>query len=228
MVAVNPMSLADELATSPLFGGLSPAQRELLLCGTGPVELAAKQRLFGQGDPADRFYWVRSGMVKLSRLSPAGEEKVLELIAPGQTFGEAIMFMGSEGARYPVNAEAVEATEVIGFDNAAFLRVLRDSPETSLRLLAAMSKRLHSLVNEIDQITLQSATARLVDYLLAHTCEDGETLQLPAAKHVFASRISVKPETLSRLFSRLSEAGLITVRGAEIVVHDRIGLRNWG
>jgi CRP/FNR family transcriptional regulator, dissimilatory nitrate respiration regulator len=90
-----------------------------------------------------------------------------------------------------------------------------------------MSQRLHRHLNEIDSLTLHNATYRLVSYLLneaAHSNRDQPSLQLNTPKHVVASRLSIQPETLSRILSRLSKQNLIEVRGSHIEVLDYDGL----
>lgn len=215
--------LEAELRKALLFSALDEAQLALVLGTAHRRTLEAGARLFEQGERATHFYWIRSGAVKLSRLSPSGEEKIIELLSAGQTFAEALMFMGKECA-YPVTARTLEPSEIIIFDKGAFLSILRESVDTCFRLLADMSQRLHGLVSEIDQLTLKSATARVADFLISRASDTGE-VALGMPKHVVASRLSVKPETLSRIFSRLSAQDIITVAGAQITVNDMQSLR---
>jgi len=206
-------NIAAELRRLYLFAGLDDAQFQRVLAAAQVYHVAPDGSLFEQGQPADRFFLLRRGLMKLSRLSPAGDEKVIEFLQPGQTFAEALMFLGRAGG-YPVNARAIEPSEVLGFDNRTFLALLQSSPDTCLRLLASMSKRMHGLLAEIDRLALQSASSRLVEFLLAGA-EDGK-VELRTPKHVLASRLSIKPETLSRIFARLTSEGYIRVQGAQI------------
>ena len=188
--------------------------------------LATGERLFEQGAPAEAFYLVREGAMKLSRLSEGGDEKVVEVIRPGQTFAEAVMFM--EGERYPVAAEATAPTELIAVDNAAFRREVAADPELALRLLAVLSRRLHGLVAEIDELSFHSATHRLVGYLLAEAREG--RVRLAAPKQVIASRLGITPETLSRTLARLRDEGLVRVEGdtVDLVDTDALAARAAG
>jgi len=215
-------SLLAELRHASLFSALDDAQLAQVLTGTERRELQPDESLFEQGRPAERFFLLRRGLVKLARLSPAGDEKVIELVQVGQTFAEALMFSGQRGV-YPVSARAVEPSEVLGFDSRAFVALLKASPEACLALLGAMSRRLHSLVEEIDRLALQSASARLADYLLSNA-EDG-VVSLRTPKNVLASRLSIQPETLSRIFARMVADGLLDVQGAHIVLRRPDELR---
>ena len=216
----------QELRAHALFNGVSDTELAKIKEGIQPVQLAEGEHLFNQGQPADRFFMLRRGQVKLYRLSPTGNEKVIEIIRPGQCFAEAVMFMDVQ--RYPVNAQALVPAELFAINNRNFLSVLRESVDTCFRVMADMSVRLHHRLNEIDALTLQNATLRLVNYLLVQVpkgAEDEAEVSLPAAKNIIASRLSVQPETLSRILHSLSEQGLISVKGLSVHIHDLKKLR---
>ena len=147
-----------------LFEPLRGEQLEQTGQAAHEVHLGSGEALFSQGEPADRFFLVTEGMIKLFLLSREGDEKVIEVITPGNSFAEAVMFM--EPAGYPVNASAVGATRLLAFDNRVFLDLLEESPALTHKLLATMSRRLHALLREIDELTLHNATYRFVIYLL--------------------------------------------------------------
>lgn len=189
-------------------------------------QLSDNSTLFLQGSALSHIYFLISGGVKLQRLSPMGDEKVIEIIRPGQTFAEAVMFAG--GAQYPVSAVAVSASVVVGIHANTYMTLLKKSNALSLNLLSKISQRLHWMVNEVDRLTLHNATFRLVDYLLSHIpAESNERAEvsLIAPKHVIASRLSIKPETLSRSLKDLSQQGLIALDGSEIELIDISKLR---
>lgn len=205
-----------------LFRAFDARQLEAMVGATERVRLDPGQRLFSQGDTIRRFFYVRSGRIKLYRLSVEGYEKVMDLIGPDRTFAEAVVFMEA-GSGYPVNAEALEAAELLGFSAPAFLELLKQSNETCLRLMGVMSQRLRWQVNEIDRLALQSATTRFVGYVLnpaGKTVADGNRVELDVPKNVLASRLSIQPETFSRILSRLSGAGLIRVDKQAITLLD--------
>lgn len=204
----------------PILSSLSEEQLERLRKSARRVSLKEGELLHHQGDVAEYFYYLVTGRMKLFRLSQDGEEKVIEIINQGQIYAEAVMFM--EGATYPVNGSALVDTEVIGFEFKAFLNILKESPQTSFKLLGAMSQRLHLMLAEVDKLTLQNATYRLVSWLLRQLLEENQQseVSLTTSKQVLASRLSIKPETLSRLLQNLSKKGLISVQAKSIRIHD--------
>ncbi len=139
-----------------LFARLDDDQFQQVTEFSRTIKLNDGQMLFQAGDAADRFFLVTTGQIKLYRLAMNGNEKVIEIISPGHTFAEALMFLESPG--FPVNATAMGTTELVTIDNAQFLTMLRGSVDTCFRLMADMSQRLKLLIKEIDDLTLQSAT----------------------------------------------------------------------
>lgn len=223
------IKLQQNLKDNHLFSALSDEQLEQLSSAITVKSLAQGGHLFEAGSKAEEFYLVASGQIKLYRLSPAGQEKVIEIIRPGQTFAEALMFLDIPA--YPVNAQALADTKVYAIKNRAFMEILRGSVDLCFKVMADISMRLKRHLNEIDALTLQNATLRVVNYLsyLVPNCADSSVqIALPAAKNVIASRLSITPETFSRILHTLSDKGLITVDGLQIQVHDVVQLRAFG
>ncbi len=187
------------------------------------IRLEEGQLLFSQGDDVSNFYLVLSGKVKLFRVSPDGQEKIIEIVPQGEVFAEALMFM--DQPNYPVSSGALSETVVVGIDAKDFKEMLWDSVETCLLLLGDMSFRLRKLVHEIDTLTLHSGTCRVASYLLQHAPDDKDSYELENAKSVIAARLSVKPETFSRIIKNLRGDGVLSINGSKITIHDRKALK---
>ena len=213
--------LPEELRRHPLFGGLDEEQLAQLLDTARVIRLDEGQHLFQCQQEARNFFMVRSGTIRLYISAPGGSEKVLHLISAGETFAEAITFM--EGQVYPVNASALNACEVLAFSNNTYRTLLQGSTDTCFRLMADMSKWLKRQITDIDALTLQNATLRFTNYLLHQVPAGSEhmvTINLGAPKHVIASRLSIQPESLSRILRDLQCEGHITVDGNMIHIKD--------
>ncbi|BCO32165.1 transcriptional regulator [Thiohalobacter sp. COW1] len=216
--------LKQHLSRHLLFARLTPAQLDRAAQRARLLRLDEGQPLFAQGDPADRFFYVVSGQIKLSRLSPEGNEKVIDIVSAGNTFAEALMFL--EGPAYPVNATALGPCELVSIDSRDFAAMLRDSIDTCFLLMGDMSQRLRGLIAEIDNLSLQSGTCRVASYLLKMAPEDQDEFRLDIPKGVMASRLSVKPETFSRILRNLQDSGILSIRGAQVTIHDRDALED--
>lgn len=220
-------AVLNELRRIYLFAKFDDAQLTRVLQGMRMRKLDEGERLFDHGQPAEHFFLLKSGQIKLFRLSADGDEKVIEIIYPGQTFAEAVMFMDRQ-LGYPVNAAALEPSEVWVFDQKIFVGLLRESIDACFGLMATMSLRLRRQLNDIDRLTLHNATFRLVSYLLQEV-PGGEArspqVHLTTPKNVIASRLSIQPETFSRILAGLSRQGLIEVQGQNIMLRDIGALR---
>ncbi|NOZ11845.1 MAG: Crp/Fnr family transcriptional regulator [Gammaproteobacteria bacterium] len=222
------LSLTSELQHSYLFAGVDDAQLRRVVESSSVLTLADGEQLFARNDPAKHFFQVRSGQFKLFRLSKNGIEKVIHVIGPGETFAEAIMFM--EHHSYPVTAEALTKSEVIAFESKVFIEILRESVDTCFRVMSDMSMRLKMRLDDIDALSLQNATLRFVTYLLQQLPEDSNDpsdIHLTLPKSVVASRLSIQPESFSRILHNLIKQGLINVDGPAIHINDLKGLRSF-
>jgi len=215
------IEIRELLHNHPLFVAFDDARFQRITAAAQLVKIEPQQVLFQRGDRARAFFIVAEGQVRLFLQSRGGDEKILALVNPGQSFAEAVMFM--QGPIYPVSAGATEATTLISIPNADFLAALKDDTGTCLRLLGAFSQRLHAQVQEIEELTLESAGNRLIRHLARRAVRDEDgalRVHFEETRQMLASQLSIKPETLSRLTRALSDAGLIESDGRDIVIRD--------
>ena len=209
-----------------LFSGLDEEVFDALASEISIEEYEKGEVLFHRGDPALAFYYVENGHVELSLISPDGQKKIVEVIAHGRTFAEAIVFMRE--TRFPVTAEALSDTVVYRVPNDAYRKLLKENSDACMRLLSDVCRHLHQRVQEIERLTLQNARSRLSSYLIDHiveTDDDEATVRLDLPKHIIASRLSISPETLSRLLRSMSDDGILTVDDRLVFVHSLARLR---
>jgi len=217
MILTN--QLVERLQHHHLFAGLSDDQWQPLLNSHTRTTLANGEPVFFQGDSASQFYFVAQGSIRLFRSTPSGHEKVIDLVNENNCFAEALMFTGQP--IYPVNADAVGKSEIIGFKNSVFRELLQSNNDACLALLGQMSQRLHHQLLEIENLSLQNALHRLVNFLLQKINAQGETFTLGLPKRLLASRLGIQPETLSRLLRQLADQQAITVKKDVISVLNK-------
>jgi CRP-like cAMP-binding protein len=219
-------ALMQRLRTHYLFADLDDVQHARLLSHLHVRPFSAGQSLFDHGDPARVFFVLHSGAVKLYRVSDDGHEKIMRLIAPGQSFAEAVMFM--EKPCYPVHAQGLHNGVLIAIEAAAYLEVMEASFATCRTVFARMTERIQAHWDEIESLTLQNSRYRVVHYLigLASTHDVGETTgTLPVSKSLIASQLAITPETLSRILRSLNEADLIEMQGNRLYIPSLAALR---
>lgn len=219
------------LALLPLFSDLSP--EELIRAAQGCVvrRLARGDTVFRYGDPCEELHAVISGQIKLFAISPSGQEKVIELVGPGNSFAEALMFTGKP---YILNAEALVNSVLLSVGKQAIVAEIERDPRFSLRMLAGISRRMHGLVKDIEADALHSGLQRVIGYLLRENqvqdCATGEvfTVSLPVSKATLASRLSLTPEYFSKVLHELEAHQMIRIDGRDIHIIDAVRLKHYG
>jgi CRP-like cAMP-binding protein len=153
------------------------------------------------------------GQVKLGFTSPQGVEKVIEIVRPGQSFGEALMFLDKP---YIVFAQALADSMLLHVARRTVLDELQRDPGFALRMLSGLSRRLHGLVRDVEGYTLRSSHERVIGYLLAEVPESANggaaEVHLTPGKSVIASRLNMTPEHFSRILHELGNAGLVEIQ----------------
>jgi CRP-like cAMP-binding protein len=215
------------LANLPMFSAMSGDELDRVAAATVPIHAQKGESLFECGDPCTGFHVVVYGQVKLGFTSPQGVEKVVEIIRPGQSFGEALMFLEQP---YIVFAQALSDTMLLHVAKHAVFEELARDPGFARHMLSGLSRRLHDLVRDVEAYTLRSGQERVIGYLLADPASiagGGEPVEvhLSAGKSVIASRLNMTPEHFSRILHELSAAGLIEVNGPMVRIPDLARLR---
>ncbi len=211
------------LAKLPLFSEMREAELDRIAAATLPCHVAKGEAVFQRGDPCTGFHLVVYGQVKLGFTSPQGVEKVVEIIRTGQSFGEALMFLGEP---YIVFAQALEDSLLLHVARQAMFEELERDPGFARRMLSGLSRRLHGLVRDVEAYSLRSGTERVIGYLLAELPEDAAAVELSPGKSVIASRLSMTPEHFSRILHDLAAAGGIAVEGRTVRILDLARLRS--
>jgi CRP-like cAMP-binding protein len=226
MLDTRSFDIPRYLRVLPLFSDLQPAEVERLAQGCRLSRRERGEMIFHVGDPCEGFHVVVTGQVKLFVISPAGQEKVIELIGPGHSFAEALMFLGKPCM---VNAQALADTLLLTVERGVVTREVEQDGRFALRMLAGLSRRLHGLVADVQAYALQSGVQRVIGYLLRDVPDEGGevTVSLPVSKATLASRLSLTPEYFSRVLRELEEARLIEVDKRDIRILDAARLATY-
>lgn len=211
------------IESNMLFQGL-PAEQMDAIEAIGVVRSYGRgEAIFFDGDLCNGFYIVLDGKVKIYKMSLQGKEQILHIFGEGQPFGEVPVFHGSP---FPASAQALVKTKVLFFPRQAFIDLVTGTPTIALSMLAVLSMRLRKFTSQIESLSLKEVPARLASYLLFLSREQGdrETVELEISKGQLASLLGTIPETLSRIFSKMSDEGLLRVEGKRITLLDRSAL----
>jgi CRP-like cAMP-binding protein len=197
---------------------------------TRQVRAGRSEILFHRGDEVHGFHVIVYGQVKLAFISAGGDEKVVEILGPGQSFGEAVMFMRRP---HVVTAQALADSLLLYVERDVVFDELKRDPDFAARMIAGLSRRLHQLIGDLEAYSMRSGTERVIGFLL-HRCGDGlpadgvADVTLPTTKGVIASRLNLTQEHFSRILHDLSASGLIEVHGRTVRIVDVGRLRSYG
>ncbi len=211
------------LAVLPLFNALSPDDLRAVAAGSVLRRLTRGEIVFRAGDPCNEFFVIVTGQVKLFMLAPSGQEKVVEVMGAGQSFGEAIMFTDRP---YFLNSQALADSLLLSVSKQTVIAEIVRDHRFALRMLGGMSRKMHGLVRDVEAYALHSGRQRVIRYLLRDQALDTSgaaelrSVSLPASKATISSRLSLTPEYFSRVLHELEAQGLIEIDGRDIRILD--------
>ncbi len=208
----------------PLFAGLSKSHLSEIESLAVVKKYAKGEIVFSEGDEGDGFYVVAEGQVKIYKASTDGKEKILHIFGPGEPFGEVPVFTGRA---FPANAVALTNASLLFFPKRTFVDLIAKNPSLALAMLGVLSKRLREFTIQIEHLALKEVPGRLASYLIyiSKEQESAKSVELDISKGQLASLLGTIPETLSRIFSKMSSMGLVEVDGKTIWLLDREGLK---
>jgi len=221
------LKISAFLANVPLFKDAAADEIERIAQSTKVLHAQRDLTLFHKGDACHGFHIVVYGQVKLGFTSSTGADKVVEIIGPGMSFGEAVMFLGKPHIVY---AQTIADSMLLFVAKQAVVDELHRDRDFALKMLGGLSRRLHSLVSDVEAYSMCSGAQRVIGYLLRDDAPDADhgpsfEVRLPTNKNIIASRLNLTPQHFSRILHELTEAALIQVEGRTIRILDVDRLR---
>jgi CRP-like cAMP-binding protein len=207
----------------PVFRGLQAAALERIVAPATVATLRPRECVVRQHDPATAFFIVIDGWIKLYRTTVSGDDAVIEMVTNGHSFADVDAFTGN---RYLATAEAVSEVRVARIPADHVVKSICQSPEIGLAMIASISQRMHHLVQQVEQLKVQSGVQRVADFLASLSLvERGQCeVALPYDKLLIARQLGLTPESLSRAFARLRNIG-VDVSASNVAVKDVAKLR---
>jgi CRP-like cAMP-binding protein len=207
----------------PLFKGLSRDALAPLLVECRLRTPPKGGRLFSAREPAEAFFIVASGRVKLSRSTPQGREHVVEVILPGESF--ALMPV-LEGGGYPVDATALGEASVIRIPRDVYLRFLARHPELHERASREVAERLRRFSTRLEEVSTRPVQARIAAHILrlagkeAREPVPGTVVDLGATREVAGATVGTVREVFIRTLRAMEKEKVVAVRGKRIEILD--------
>lgn len=212
-------ALQYSISRAPVFAGLPPDDLRQISAYASLKTVAQGTYLFRQKDPVIGFFIVRTGLINVHRVNAQGREQIVHLLRPGDSFAERAI---TSPAGYPASARAVEESEVILIPVEEFRSHMTRKPDLAWRMVASMSQHLRSLVSTLEGLRFKDIETRFLFWLLQRCPDVAGTqpveIELGTRKGQLASALATRPETLSRTFRKLSQAGEIEVHPRSITI----------
>jgi CRP/FNR family transcriptional regulator len=213
------------LSRVPVFSTLSREDLVHVAQVTMPRQFEAGAVVFREGDEGSTCYIVRSGRARAIREHPDGRSITLAHFGPGDIFGEMAML---DGERRSATVEATEDTEAIAILSADMHRLLREHPDISVKLIAALGQRLRDTNERLARQsfqTVQSRVAAALAQLVATARAEGDSeserdVLITTTQAELAQLAGSSRESASRFLAVLERAGIITQGRGRLTVHD--------
>jgi CRP/FNR family transcriptional regulator len=213
------------IANTPLFSGLPEDQQKDLVQIAVDKNYHKGDVIFSEGDKGTGFYVIAVGQIKIFKVSSEGKEQILHIFGPGEPIGEVPVFTGQP---FPAYAEALAKSHLLFFPRIAFMDLIAGNPSLALNMLGVLSMRLRQFTVQIENLSLKEVPGRLASYLiyLSGEQENRQSVKLNISKGQLASLLGTIPETLSRIFAKMSDQQIIAVNGRKIRLLDPVGLES--
>lgn len=212
------------LAASVMFNRLSEPLMNKLAEIVKEKKFRRGESIFLEGNVSNGFYMVVEGQVKLFKMALDGREQILYILGSGEPFGIVPIF---DGQTFPASAASMTATTAFFFPKKDFITLVAAHPDLSLSIIVTLAQRMRRFADKIESLSLKEVPMRLAAHLLYLQEEQRSSKQvlLDIPKKQLANLLGTSPETLSRIFAEMSEAGLIEVEGRIIRILDFAALR---
>ena len=213
-------SAFDLLHKHSLFAAMPDDMYPLFASAAKKLTLKKGDQLFLQDDPAEWFYFIVSGWIKLFRETVDGDEAVLDVLTKGHIFGESAIF---DGGIHVAGAAVAENAILLCFPTSLLKSAITKDHDVALGMLASISRTRRQQSQDIEKLSLQNTSQRIACFLLRMCrASDGKevSLSLPYDKSLIAARLSMKSETFSRALNKLQRETSISIKGSSVIIPD--------
>ncbi|MDF2591656.1 MAG: cAMP-binding protein [Clostridia bacterium] len=186
--------------------------------------------IFMEGDSGEAFFYIKSGLVKISKLSSDGREHILHILNEGHVFAEVTLFSSSD---YPATAEVLEDAEVGMIKNSALEKLIVETPEISLALIKYLNNRLIEAQNKVRNLALYDTFGRTAQALVkladdyGKKTKAGTELDLNISRQELANMVGTTRETVIRVLSAFKKEMSIELDKSSIVIKDIEKVKQW-
>ena len=217
------------LARSPLFYGIDSAELLRIAAGMSRRRYRRNEVVFHEGDPGDSLHVLVEGRVKISRESAEGEEAIVVILSPGDTFGQIVLL---DGAPRSATATAIEPTETLTIARSDFVALVDGSAAFRWHLLGGVAQVVRRLTDQLAEAHFLDLAGRLALQLtrLAEESAAGRTRDIELGATLtqsdLAAMVGGTRQRVNRIVADFTDEGLLRHEAGRIVVCDLSRLRS--
>jgi CRP-like cAMP-binding protein len=212
-----------DISKITIFNTITPQDAKEIAPYLLPKTYKKKETVFDEGDPSEWLYIVKTGKVKITKISQEGKEIILELIQPMDFFGGIAVVRGFP---YPANAVAMEDTEVLKISRQNLMRIMDRFPNLMYCMSTNIGDRIKDSHETLKNIALEKVESRIASLLLklcdkaGEKTADGVSITMKLTKQDIAEMVGTTVETSIRTMSKLAKTGIVTSKGGKIIIRD--------
>ncbi len=212
------MSLVKKI---PFFSLLTEKELDLIDQITSKTKFQKGEYIFFEGDAGNKFYIIKEGQVKLTKMIKNGDEQILNIFSDHDIIAEIVAF---DKGNYPASAVTMSETEVIVFDQSELENLILENPAIGVKLLREMSGRLRRAQQNVRDLALKDSSARVAGLLIFLADKYGKKknemliLDISLTQQELASMIGCSRETVSRILAQFESEDLIKTSRKKIII----------
>jgi len=225
---VKPVKGLEYLRKIPYFSELEDEKLEKLhnIATLKPVKKGCI--IFTEGQKGEAIYFVKTGKIKISKISSVGKEYTIKIMEEGDVFGESTLFIGGE---YPATAEAIEDSEILELKNKDIEDLILKDTQIALSIIKILAKRLKYIAVVIENLALRDSVGRTASILLTFARErgmstkEGILVEIDLKRQELANLAGTSRENITRILSQMDRDGIIKLGKDKILIKDLEELR---
>jgi CRP/FNR family transcriptional regulator, nitrogen oxide reductase regulator len=218
---MSEQEIAEIISSSSLFRDLTPEARDAFIANGRFHQVEQGKYFFHQGEPANTFYIIIVGEVKLSQVTPEGSQVILHYFGYGDGLG-IIVVLGN--TNYPASAEAVEDCQVISWDWETTRQLMLQYPQLALNGMELVAKRFAELQNQFQEIATQRVEQRVALAILrlvrqfGKQIPEGVLIDMALSREDLAQMTGTNLYNVSRFLRKWEQAGYVSIGRKRVVL----------
>ena len=212
----------DSIKDIPYFAGLNSEELGSIARLIFEKTVDRGEMIVLEGEQVQNLYFVTAGVVKIFKTSPEGKEQILDLIRPGESFGDVPVF---DGGPMPTSAQAMGMVTLYGINRSNLDVILKANPKVTWNVINVLAGRVRHLVSLVEDLSFKRVIGRVAKILLEHAGDDASSQRPRLTQQEMAAMAGTAREVIGRSLKALEEKGVIRLDRHRIVITSREALQ---